>query len=161
MSVRATCDVTPAERILASYPAEEASLIQVLQDVQRAYGYLPCEALTRVAEALDVPFAKVFSVGTFYKAFSLDPLGRTVVKVCTGTACHIRGAQQLVDELERALGVGPGQTTADRRFTVKTVNCVGACAMAPVMIVGETYNGNAKATKLATYLQAGEAGDAH
>jgi NADH-quinone oxidoreductase subunit E len=148
-------DLTMTEDILARYPAEEPALIQVLQDVHRAYNYLPCDVLERVAEALDVPLAKVFSVSTFYKAFSLEPQGDTIVKVCTGTACHIRGAGQLVEELQRQLGIGPGETTEDLRFTVKTVNCVGACAMAPVMIVGETYRGSAKAARMATYLAAG------
>ena len=148
-------DLTLTEDILAKYLAEEPALIQVLQDVHRAYNYLPCDVLERVAEALEVPLAKVFSVSTFYKAFSLEPQGDTIVKVCTGTACHIRGAGQLVEELQRQLGIGPGETTEDLKFTVKTVNCVGACAMAPVMIVGETYRGSAKAARMATYLAAG------
>ncbi len=148
-------DLTMTEDILGRYPAAEPALIQVLQDVHRAYNYLPCDVLERVAEALDVPLAKVFSVSTFYKAFSLEPQGDTIVKVCTGTACHIRGAGQLVEELQRQLGIGPGETTGDLKFTIKTVNCVGACAMAPVMIVGETYRGSAKAARMATYLAAG------
>jgi NADH:ubiquinone oxidoreductase subunit E len=148
-------DLTKTEDILARYPAAEPALIQVLQDVHRAYNYLPCDVLERVAEALGVPLAKVFSVSTFYKAFSLEPQGDTIVKVCVGTACHIRGAGQLVEELQRQLGVGPGETTEDLKFTIKTVNCVGACAMAPVMIVGETYRGSAKAARMATYLAAG------
>ena len=148
-------DLSKAEEILGRYPHEEPALIQVLQDVHRAYNYLPCDVLERVAEALDVPLAKVFSVSTFYKAFSLEPQGDTIVKVCTGTACHIRGAGQLVEELERQLGVGPGETTADMKFTVKTVNCVGACAMAPVLIVGEKYWGSAKSARMAKYLAEG------
>jgi NADH-quinone oxidoreductase subunit E len=148
-------DLAQAEEILGRYPHEEPALIQVLQDVHRAYNYLPCDVLERVAEALDVPLAKVFSVSTFYKAFSLEPQGDTVIKVCMGTACHIRGAGQLVEELERQLGVGPGETTADMKFTVKTVNCVGACAMAPVLIVGEKYWGSAKSARMARYLAEG------
>jgi NADH:ubiquinone oxidoreductase subunit E len=148
-------DLSKAEEILGKYPHEEPALIQVLQDVHRAYNYLPCDVLERVAEALDVPLAKVFSVSTFYKAFSLEPQGDTIVKVCTGTACHIRGAGQLVEELERQLGVGPGETTEDMKFTVKTVNCVGACAMAPVLIVGEKYWGSAKSARMAKYLAEG------
>jgi NADH-quinone oxidoreductase subunit E len=143
------------DEILEKYPAEEPALIQVLQDVHRAYNYLPCDVLERVAEALDVPLAKVFSVSTFYKAFSLEPQGDTIVKVCMGTACHIRGAGQLVEELERQLGIGPDETTDDLKFTVKTVNCVGACAMAPVMIVGEKYWGSAKSARMAKYLAEG------
>ena len=148
-------DLSMTEDILAKYPAEEPALIQVLQDVHRAYNYLPCDVLERVAEALDVPLAKVFSVSTFYKAFSLEPQGDTIVKVCLGTACHIRGAGQLVEELQRQLGIGPDETTEDLKFTVKTVNCVGACAMAPVMIVGEKYWGSAKSARMAKYLAEG------
>lgn len=149
-------DMAPVEAILARYPRVEPSLIQVLQDVQRAYNYLPCEILTRVAGELGVPLAKVFSVATFYKAFSLTPQGRTIIKVCTGTACHIRGAPQLIEEVERRLGLKPGGTTEDMAFSLQTVNCVGACAMAPVVIVGEKYVGNAKATTLAGHLERGE-----
>ena len=150
-------DLSKAEEILERYPPEEPALIQVLQDVHRAYNYLPCDVLERVAEALDVPLAKVFSVSTFYKAFSLEPQGDTIIKVCTGTACHIRGAGQLVEELERQLGVGPDETTEDFKFTVKTVNCVGACAMAPLVIVGEQYFGSAKPAKVSKYLAEGGA----
>jgi NADH-quinone oxidoreductase subunit E len=150
-------DLSKAEEILGRYPQEEPALIQVLQDVHRAYNYLPCDVLERVADALGVPLAKVFSVSTFYKAFSLEPQGDTIVKVCMGTACHIRGAGQLVEELERQLGIGPDETTEDLKFTVKTVNCVGACAMAPVMIVGEKYFGTAKSTKVSKYLDEGGA----
>ena len=148
-------DLSKAEEILGRYPQEEPALIQVLQDVHRAYNYLPCDVLERVAEALEVPLAKVFSVSTFYKAFSLEPQGDTIVKVCTGTACHIRGAGQLVEELQRQLGIGPDETTEDLKFTVKTVNCVGACAMAPVMIVGEKYWGSAKPARMSKYLAEG------
>jgi len=152
-----TCvDLQPVEEILGRYPREEPSLIQVLQDVQRAYRYLPCEVLARVGEELGVPLAKVFSVATFYKAFALTPQGKVVIKVCTGTACHIRGAPQLIEEVERRLRIKPGETTGDLEFTLVTVNCVGACAMAPVVIVGEKYVGAAKATTLATHLVRGE-----
>ena len=150
-------DLNKADEILGRYPAEEPALIQVLQDVHRAYNYLPCDVLERVAQALDVPLAKVFSVSTFYKAFSLEPQGDTIIKVCVGTACHIRGAGQLVEELERQLGVAPGETTEDLKFTIKTVNCVGACAMAPVVIVGEKYHGSAKPAKVPKYLAGGGA----
>ncbi len=159
MTGESCVDLTKADEILGRYPAAEPALIQVLQDVHRAYNYLPCDVLVRVSDALGVPLAKVFSVSTFYKAFSLTPQGDTVIRVCMGTACHIRGAGQLVDELERKLGVGPDETTEDLRFTVKTVNCVGACAMAPVMIVGETYRGNAKPARVSTYLAEGGSDD--
>lgn len=159
MTQPACTDTAPVESILGRYPREEASLIQVLQDVHRAYNYLPCDVLMKVSEALDVPVAKVFSVATFYKAFSLKPQGKTIVKVCMGTACHIRGAGQLVEEVQRLLAIGPDETTPDMGFTLKTVNCVGACAMAPVLIVGEKYHGNAKPAKVAKAL--GQEGKHH
>ncbi len=158
----ASCDDSRAlEAILARYPAEEASLIQVLQDVHRQFYYLPCDVLVQVAGALHVPLARIFSVATFYKAFSLKPRGRTVVRVCTGTACHIRGASHLIDELVHRLHIGPGETTADMAFTIETVNCVGACAMAPVLIVGDRYRGNVKAAAIAGCLADGDKGHAH
>ncbi len=157
MSTQPHVDTAPLAEILSRYPAAEPSLIQVLQDVHRAYNYLPCEVLAKVAEALDVPLAKVFSVGTFYKAFSLSPQGRTIIRVCTGTACHIRGASRLIEEMERELHVKPGETTEDMGFTLKTVNCVGACAMAPVVIVGEKYHGGAEPAKVKKYLGESEA----
>lgn len=152
-------DLSLTDEILSKYPADEISLIQVLQDVQRCYRFLPADALARVAERLQVPLAKVFSVSTFYKAFSLEPQGETIIKVCTGTACHIRGAGQLVEELQREIGIGPDETTEDMKFTLKTVNCVGACAMAPVMIVSDTYHGGAKPARIKKYLEIGEAKD--
>jgi NADH-quinone oxidoreductase subunit E len=154
-------DTAPVEEILGRYPREEASLIQVLQDVHRAYNYLPCDVLNKVADALEVPLAKVFSVSTFYKAFSLTPQGKTIVKVCTGTACHIRGAGQLIEEIGRQLSIGPGETTEDLGFTLKTVNCVGACAMAPVLIVDEKYHGNAASSDVPKYLGKGGARHGH
>ena len=155
MAQHSCLDLGKAEEILSGHPHEEPALIQILQDVHRAYNYLPCDVLVRVAESLEVPLAKVFSVATFYNAFALESPVDPLVKACTGTACHIRGAGQLVEELERSLGVGPGGTTDDLRFTVKTVNCVGACAMAPVLIVGDRYWGSAKPARMAKYLAGG------
>ena len=156
MTEQPCVDLALTDEILGRYPLEEPSLIQVLQDVHRAYNYLPCDVLLKVAEALDVPLGRVFSVSTFYKAFSLEPQGDTIVRVCTGTACHIRGAGQLVEEIQREIGIGADETTEDLKFTVKTVNCVGACAMAPVVIVGETYHGKAKATRVGSFLEAAD-----
>lgn len=156
-------DISLLDTILSTYPADEASLIQVLQDVQQTYNYLPQEALYRISKALSVPLAKVFSVATFYKSFSLEPQGRCLVHVCTGTACHIRGAGQLMEEMERHLDLGPEGTTEDLEFTVKTVNCVGACALAPVVIVDGKYHGKARPAKMtrALGLGKGEAGHAN
>jgi NADH-quinone oxidoreductase subunit E len=147
-------DLTAARSIVESYGRRKESLIHILQDVQAAYRYLPREAVALVAGEIGVPFSKVYGAATFYKAFSLEPRGQLVVRVCTGTACHIRGAQVLVDEAAVELGVAPGRTTADMRFTLETVNCVGACAMAPVVQAGDRYLGHLKPGELAKYLAA-------
>ena len=154
------CDPSKVAPILDRYPRDESSLIMVLQDVQAAYRYLPCEALELVAEGLSLPRSRVFSAATFYKAFALEPQGRTVVQVCRGTACHVRGAAVLEEELGRLLEVESGGTTDDGRFTLRTVNCVGACAMAPVVITGEDYHPEVRADQLARLVRkAGKAAD--
>jgi NADH:ubiquinone oxidoreductase subunit E len=136
-------DPKKARRILERYPEKDASgLIHALQDIQAEFGYVPGEAVELLCEHLNVPISKAFSAATFYKAFSLEPKGEVVIRVCTGTACHIRGSQMLVDEICAALDIRPGGTTKDRKFTLETVNCVGACAMAPVVALNGKYHGN-------------------
>jgi NADH-quinone oxidoreductase subunit E len=153
-----TCvDPKRAREILDRYPEGDGmSLIHALQDIQAEFGYVPCEAAELLCERLRVPISKAFSVATFYKAFSLEPKGEMVIRVCTGTACHIRGAQTLVDELRTVLGVAPGQTTEDRRFTLETVNCVGACAMAPVVSLNGQYHGNVQPGVLSNKIKGGK-----
>ncbi len=147
-------DLTRVTEIVTKYPEGSASsLIAALQDVQRAYGYLPRPAVARVAAALRVPLAQAFAVAKFYRAFSLTPQGRVVVKVCTGTACHLRGAQEVLAKLERVLAVRAGETTPDGAFSLQTVQCVGACAMAPLVLVGDEAKGNAKASAVEDYLK--------
>ncbi len=135
-------DIGKLPRILEKYPRQESSLIMVLQDVQTEFNYLPLETLLEVARELSVPFSRVLGVATFYKAFSLQPRGRKNVKICTGTACHVRGATLIKDEISRTLGIALPGTTEDLEFTVELVNCVGACAMAPVVMVDEEYHAN-------------------
>ena len=135
-------------KILDRYPRRESSLIMVLQDVQEELNYLSTEALIQVAAELDVPQSKVFGVATFYKAFSLTPRGKKTVKICTGTACHVRGAPIIKDEIERMLGIPLPGTTEDLEYTVELVNCVGACAMAPVVVAGDKYHANVKPDRL-------------
>ena len=127
--------------ILQRYPARESSLVMVLQDIQDRLNYLPESTIRDTATALNVPLAKVHSVATFYKAFSLTPRGRRIIKVCKGTACHVRGAQQVQDEITRLLGIKNGETTEDMEYTLEVVNCLGACAMAPVVVVGDQLHG--------------------
>ncbi len=135
-------DLAPTNEILKKYSADPRHLVSVLQDVQLAYRYLPREALEKVAQALGVPLAKVFGVATFYKAFTLTPRGKRVLRVCTGTACHIRGAPLLLTELQKRLNIKPGETTEDLEFSLEAVNCVGACALAPVVVLNDTAHGN-------------------
>ena len=146
-------DLAPLDPILARYPADRRSLVMVLQDVQALWHYLPREVLGRVAERLNVPRSHVFHVATFYKHFSLTPRGAHTCTVCMGTACHVRGAGQLVEHLERRTGVKAGDTTPDGQLTVETVNCVGACALGPVVIVDGQYVGSATARKVDRALQ--------
>lgn len=142
------------DEIFNLYPRTEASLIMVLQEVQDAFNWLPQEAMERVAGELDVPYARVLGVATFYKVFSLEPRGKKLVKVCMGTACHVRGASMLVEELERALEVQEGKgISPDGNFSLETVNCVGACAMAPAVVVGENYYANVSPGNIAKMLK--------
>ena len=142
MTETCSIDVGKARKILEQYPEGDAKgLIHALQDLQAEFGYIACDAVELLCGRLDIPISKAFSVATFYKAFSLQPKGDVVIRVCTGTACHIRGAQTLVDEACTLLDIKPGGTTRDLKFTLETVNCVGACAMAPVVSRNGKYHG--------------------
>ena len=140
-------DLEITRAALARYPAEPRHLISVLQDLQLAYRYLPQPALEMTSKTLGVPLAKVYGVATFYKAFSLTPRGEKVLRVCTGTACHIRGAPHVLTELVTRLGIKPGETTEDLKFSLEAVNCVGACALAPVVVVNDAAHGNMDVTR--------------
>jgi NADH-quinone oxidoreductase subunit E len=128
------------DSIMERYGFRESRLVGILQDIQKELRYLPREALSHVAERLGVPLPRVYSVATFYQAFSLTPRGRHIIKVCMGTACHVRGAPKVLEELERKLGIGPGETTYDMEYTLITVNCLGCCALGPVVVVDEEYH---------------------
>lgn len=125
--------------VISAYPAEKRHSLAILQDIQHKFGYIPREGFEALAVRLDIKLATLYAMATFYKALSLEPKGKHIIKVCDGTACHIRGATTLVDTLERTLGIKAGETTPDGLFTVETVNCLGACAIAPVMVVDEKY----------------------
>ncbi len=137
-------DLTRLQGIFDRHPKKQESLIAVLQDIQREYQFLPCEALHETAKVLDVPLSKVFSVSTFYNAFSLHPRGEKVIRICVGTTCHIRGAAQIQEQVENELKIKSGETTPDMKFSIETVSCVGACAKAPVVIVNDRYYGPVK-----------------
>jgi NADH:ubiquinone oxidoreductase subunit E len=127
--------------IISKYNSNHDSVIAILQDVQSRYHYLPETALRLVAEQLELPLIQVYGVATFFKAFSLKPRGEHLIKVCVGTACHVRGAQPVLDEVKRQLGIEAGETTEDMMFTLETVNCLGACALGPIMVVDDEYYG--------------------
>ncbi len=140
--------------ILDGKGEEPFDVIEALQDIQETYRYLPEEALYRVSEALGVPLIEVFRLANFYKAFTLEPRGRHLVTVCLGTACHVRGAPRFLDEVLGQLKIQPGQTTEDGAFTIETVNCVGACALAPVVIIDGKYYDHMTPGKLRRLIQA-------
>jgi NADH-quinone oxidoreductase subunit E len=144
-------------KILKKYRRKKTGLIAVLQDIQETYNWLPPEALKMVSDELSIPLIDVYSVASFYRAFSLTPRGRHVVTVCLGTACHVRGAPAVLDRLQDALGISPGCTTADQQFTLESVNCLGACALAPIVVVDGKYYGQTTVQKvkpiLDTYLK--------
>lgn len=135
-------DSEKVEAIIRNYSGSRDSLISILHDVQSDYGYLPEDALRVVAKQLDLPLIQVYGVATFFKAFSLKPRGQHIVSVCLGTACHVRGAPAVLDEVKRELGIEPGATTQDMRFTLETVNCLGCCALGPIMVVDGKYHGD-------------------
>lgn len=136
------------DKIVDSYGGSRDSLISILQDVQSRYRYLPKEALREIAVKLDLPLIQVYGVATFFKAFGLEPRGKHLVNVCLGTACHVRGASTVLDEMKRQLDVEPGQTTDDMEYTLETVNCLGACALGPVVVVDGEYHGQISPRKV-------------
>ena len=127
--------------IINKYPQNRENIIPILQDIQAEYHYLPEAVLRLVAKHLELPLIQVYGVATFFKAFSLKPRGEHMIRLCVGTACHVRGAQSVLDEIKRQLGIEAGETTEDMMFTLETVNCLGACALGPIMVVDAEYHG--------------------
>jgi len=134
--------------ILDKYQRDKGMLVSILQDTQATLGYLAREALLEVSTGLEVPLSQVYSVATFFRAFSLKPRGRHLIDVCLGTACHVRGAVGILEAIEREAGIKPGDTSEDMRFSLETVNCVGACALGPIVIVDGKYEGEMKIDKV-------------
>lgn len=142
------------DRIIDRHGREQASLIPILQDIQDEFNWISQEHLRQVADGLELPMTEVFGVASFYRALSLVPRGKSILKVCVGTACHVRGAQLIVDELGRQLDIGPGETTENLSHTLEVVNCVGACGMAPVVVVDDKYHPAIKPHKAKKLLKA-------
>lgn len=136
------------DAIVDMYKADKSALIQILLEIQREKRWLPRDVLMSVCEKLGVPLSRAYRIATFYKAFSLVPQGRHLVTVCMGTACHIRGSPRLLDKVVKVVNVNPGETSADRKFTLETVNCLGCCALGPVIVVDGEYHSNPSSKEL-------------
>lgn len=134
----ASTDLTLLDPILENHRGQKDALITMLQEIQAAYSYLPEEALARLSLETRIPMSQIYAVATFYAQFYLTPRGRNTIRVCRGTACHVRGGSLILDAVERELGITEGGTTPDLEYTLETVACIGACALAPAMVVNET-----------------------
>ena len=132
------------DSILSRYGHHHSQIIQILQDIQVVYNYLPEDALRYVSEKLKMPLSKIYSIATFYSAFSLTPRGKHLITVCMGTACHVRGAAIILTEFERRLNIKSGETTKDMNYSLETVNCLGCCAIGPIVVSNGKYMGEFK-----------------
>lgn len=141
------------DRLIEKHRHEESALIGIMQDVQKELNYLPQSILLKLAQRLDIPLSRIYSIATFYKAFSLAPRGRHQIGVCIGTACHVRGGQKIVEKIERELGIRSGQTTNDFKFTLETVRCLGCCSLAPVMRIDKDTHGRLNQAKIPKILK--------
>ena len=146
-------DLRVVDEIIEKHGYQEASLIGILQDVQGKMNYLPRKALMQVAKGLSIPLTRIYEVATFYKAFSLEPRGKYSIQVCLGTACHVRGGVRVLDYLENRLDVKAGGTTKDMAFTLQSVNCLGACALGPMMVIDKKYYGKINTNKIESILK--------
>ena len=144
----ATVDLEPVRPLVDAYITGEKVLIELLLDVQEMYNFLPQGVLEFVAEEAKVPIGRLYSLATFYSAFSLTPKGRNHIKCCTGTACVVRGSRAILTNLVEELGIGPGDVTEDGAFSLEVVHCLGACALGPILVTGEEYHGHVTQPKV-------------
>jgi NADH:ubiquinone oxidoreductase subunit E len=154
-------NVQRVDEIIDSYQADRTCTLAILQDVQAEYKYLPREAIIQTADRLGVTLGEVYRMATFFRAFSLEPKGEYTIKVCMGTACHVRGSIQILEQFERDLGIKAGETSSDGKFSLDVVMCLGACALGPVVVVNEETHGEMspdKAHALAAQLRDGGGG---
>ena len=145
-------DTARLERLLASFQGEKSELIPILQRVQQEFGYLSDDAMRHIAHFLKAPEGVVYGVATFYAQFKFIPVGKKIIRVCRGTACHVRGSSKVLDEVEKRLGIKAGETTPDREYTLETVACIGACALAPTMTIDGETHGKMTTKKIAEVL---------
>ena len=136
------------ESVISKHNYKKDSIIQILQAIQDEHKYLPAEILKYLSKRLRIPLSEIYSLATFYTVFSLEPRGKHLITICMGTACHVRGASDVLNRIEERLGVRAGSTTADKQFTLETVNCLGACALAPVVVIDGEYYGQTTVNKV-------------
>ena len=146
-------EVEALDEILRRHGYQRAALIGILQDIQSRMNYLPRKALQYVSKCLEIPLSEIYEVATFYKAFHLEPRGKHTIQVCLGTACHVRGSQRILNYLETLLDVKAGGTTKDLSFSLETVNCVGACALGPLLVIDRKYYGKMETGKIESLLK--------
>ena len=150
-------DMEKLNELIDRYRNSGGSLIGLLQDISEEWGYLPEEYLGHVSKETDVPLSQLYALATFYSSFRLEPIGKHHVCVCVGTACHVKGAVKIVDSLERELKIKSGQTTEDGEFTLETLNCLGACALSPLVVMDGEYHGKMDQKKMLKLIE--QAGD--
>jgi len=154
VAAKAECfDYSKVDAVLEKYAGKRGSVIPILQHVQDEYGFLPRQALERVAKRLHVPISKIYGVATFYAQFHLQPRGKNIIRVCKGTACHVRGGAKIAEKLEELLGIKVGETTEDMKFTLEQVACIGACGLSPVMMINENTHGRLTPQKIKKILK--------
>ena len=146
-------DLIKIDSIIKKYDVDKELLISILQDIQAEYNYLPQKALIHVSKRLNLSLTQVYGVATFFKAFSLTPKGKHIINICMGTACHVRASEDVLRRVEQELGIKSGGTTDDMQFSLETVNCLGACALGPIMVVDGEYYGNINTTKVTNVLR--------
>jgi NADH-quinone oxidoreductase subunit E len=146
-------DLKVVDKIVDRYKRKESALISILQDIQAEYNYLPKEALLHTRKSLNIPLTKIIRVATFYNIFTLKPRGRHLINVCMGTACHVKGAGRILEKLERDVGIRTGETTADLKFSLEIIRCLGCCSLAPVVRIDSDIYGRVKQDRVQEILK--------
>ena len=146
-------DLNRVNELIDRYPAEKSVLIQLLLDIQGEFHWIPKEAVLQVSARLHIPISQIYRVASFYKAMSLTPKGKHMVSICLGTACHVRGGSRIAEKAEENLGIKAGETTPDMKFSLERVNCLGCCALGPVMLVDKDYHGKVTQEKVKEILK--------
>lgn len=146
-------DLEKVDEIIDRYAGRQGILIQLLLDIQKEFNWIPKEAIVRMSERLNIPISQIYRVASFYKVMSLTPTGRHLLRVCLGTACHVRGGAKIMDKAEEVLNIKAGETTQDMKFTLERVNCLGCCALGPVMVSDGEYHGKLVTSKVEEILK--------